>query len=70
MRVPFHREHASVPEICATMPSSVHVLRSEEELREAVERAAKYHKRTARLLRARSEYYEALGHSADHPALD
>jgi len=71
MRVRFHRDQASVPEICATAPSPVHVLRSEEELREAVERAAEFHQRTATLLRARSEHYEALlAIPVNHPVLD
>lgn len=60
MRMRFHRGHAPLPEIRATVPSSVHVLRSGEELREAVERAAAFHRRTATLLRARSEHYEAI----------
>jgi hypothetical protein len=61
MRVRFHSEHASLPEIGATtVRSSVHVLRNEEELREAVERAAAFHKRTATLLHARSDHYEAI----------
>lgn len=71
MRARFHREPASLPEIGATVHSSVHVLRSEEELREAVERAAEFHKRTATLLRARSEHYEAiLATPLDYSVLD
>jgi len=71
MRVRFHREHASVRVICATVPCSFHVLRSEEELHEAVERAAEFHQRTATLLRARSEQYEAmLAIPVHHPVLD
>ncbi len=71
MRVRFHPEHASLPEIGTTVPSSVHVLRSDEELREAVERAAEFHKRTATLLRERSEHYEAiLAIPLDHSVLD
>ncbi len=71
MRVRFHREVASLPERGATAHSSVHVLRNEEELREAVERAAEFHKRTATLLRARSEHYEAiLATPLDHSLVD
>jgi hypothetical protein len=67
----FHRERASVPKICVTVPSSVHVLRSEEELREAVERAAEFHEQTATLLRTRFERYEALlTIRVDRPVLD
>jgi hypothetical protein len=66
-----HREHASVPEVSAPRLSSVHVLRSEDELREAVQRAAEFHKRTATLLRARSDQYQALLEiPVDHPVLD
>jgi hypothetical protein len=61
MRVRFHRNHVSAaPSIVSAPSHSVHVLRSEEELHEAVERAAEFHQRTATLLRARSEHYEAL----------
>lgn len=71
MRVRFHRDHASVREFCATVPPSVHVLPSEKELREAVERAAEFHQRRATLQRARSERYEALlAVPVDHPVLD
>ena len=67
-----HRAHALVPEVPSPRLSSVHVLQSEDELREAIERAAEFHQRTATLLRSRSDRYEALllATPVNRPALD
>jgi len=72
MKLRFHRQRVSVPKCCGTDAGpSIHILRTEDEFREAVERAAEFHQRTATMLRARSEQYEALlAPSLDHCASD
>ncbi len=47
-------------EVISLKRSSVHVLRTEEELREAVERASEFDQRAADTLHTRSQHYRTL----------
>ena len=47
-------------EVISLQRSSVHILRTEEELREAVERAAEFDQRAADVLHTRSQHYRTL----------
>jgi hypothetical protein len=59
MHMPFHRNHRTY-EIKLPASTSVHVLRDEEDLRAALQRAADFDQRTADALLSRSAHYRAL----------
>ena len=61
---------ADVPpsEVISLKRSSVHVLRTEEELREAVERAREYERRGADEYQRRVGAYDRFLHLSDDPA--
>ena len=60
MHMPFHRGGRRTHEITLPASRSVHVLRDEEDLRKALERAAEFDQRTADALLSRSAHYRAL----------
>jgi hypothetical protein len=60
MRIRFHRGNQGSPKVEPRRTPSVHVLSDEQDLREAVRRAAEFDKRTADLLLSRSAHYRAL----------
>jgi hypothetical protein len=60
MKMRFHRGNRARPEIAANRTCSVHVLRDEGDLREALRRAAEFDQRTADMLLSRSAHYRAL----------
>jgi hypothetical protein len=60
MKMRFHRGNQARPEIAASRTCSVHVLRDEGDLREALRRAAEFDQRTADVLLSRSAHYRAL----------
>ncbi len=60
MRMRFHRGTQKTPESGPPKSHSVHVLNDEQDLREALRRAAEYDQRTADLLLNRSAHYRAL----------
>lgn len=60
MNMRFHRASRSTHEITPPAHNSVHVLRDEQDLREALQRAAEFDQRTADLLLNRSARYQAL----------
>jgi hypothetical protein len=60
MKMRFHRGNQAMPEIAANRTCSVHVLREEGDLREALRRAAEFDQRTADMLLSRSAHYRAL----------
>jgi hypothetical protein len=59
MHMPFHRGRRT-HEITLRASTSVHVLRDEQDLREALQRAADFDQRTADALLSRSAHYRAL----------
>ena len=59
MHMRFHRNHRT-HEITLPASHSVHVLRDEEDLREALRRAAEFDQRTADALLSRSARYRSL----------
>ena len=58
--MPFHRGNHRTHEITLPASHSVHVLRDEEDLREALRRAAEFDQRTADVLLSRSAHYRSL----------
>jgi hypothetical protein len=61
MNMRFHRASRRTHEITTQRSSnSVHVLRDERDLREALQRAAEFDQRTAEELLTRSAHYRAL----------
>jgi hypothetical protein len=60
MNMRFHRASRRTHEITQPASTSVHVLRDEEDLREALQRAAEFDQRTADLLATRSARYQSL----------
>lgn len=60
MNMRFHRASQGTHEIAQPASTSVHVLRDEQDLREALERAANFDKRTVDQLLTRSAHYRAL----------
>ena len=56
----FHRGTEKTPESGPREIRSVHVLNDEQDLRDALRRAAEYDQRTADLLLTRSAHYRAL----------
>ena len=60
MKMRFHRGKQARPEIATSRTCSVHVLRDEGDLREALRRAAEFDQRTADVLLSRSAHYRAL----------
>ena len=60
MKMRFHRGNQARPEIATSRTCSVHVLRDEGDLREALRRAAEFDQRTADVLLSRSAHYRAL----------
>jgi hypothetical protein len=60
MNMRFHRASRRTHEITQRTSNSVHVLRDEQDLREALERAAEFDQRTAEELLTRSAHYRAL----------
>ena len=59
MHMPFHRSRRT-HEITLRPCNSVHVLRDEQDLREALRRAAEFDQRTADALLSRSARYRSL----------
>ena len=59
MHMPFHRDQRT-HEIKLPAFTSVHVLRDEQDLREALKRAADFDQRTADALLSRSAHYRSL----------
>ena len=68
MRKRSHRGMSALPEDGTIKTSSVHVLRDEEDLREALRRAAEFDQRTADMLLSRSVHYRALLSEPTAPA--
>ena len=66
MNMRFHRGSQGTKEVAARASSSVHVLRDEEALREALRRAAEFDQRAGDALLSRSAHYRSL--LADAPA--
>jgi hypothetical protein len=60
MNMRFHRASRRTHEITQPASRSVHVLRDEQDLRDALQRAAEFDRRTADLLLNRSARYQAL----------
>jgi hypothetical protein len=60
MRKRSHRDTPTTPEDSTVRPPSVHVLRDEDDLRNALRRAAEFDQRTADMLLSRSAHYRAL----------
>jgi len=60
MKMRFRRGNQARPEIATSRTCSVHVLRDEGDLREALRRAAEFDQRTADMLLSRSAHYRAL----------
>jgi hypothetical protein len=67
MKMRFHRGNQARPEIATSRTCSVHVLRDEGDLREALRRAAEFDQRTADVLLSRSAHYRALRLRAARP---
>jgi hypothetical protein len=66
MNMRFHRASHRTHEITQPASTSVHVLRDEDDLREAIQRAAEFDQRTADLLLNRSARYRSLlAHSGE-----
>jgi hypothetical protein len=59
-----------MPEVATVRTTSVHVLRDEEDLRQALRRAAELDQRTADLLLSRSAHYRALLSEPDLPTAE
>ncbi len=68
MKMRFHRGNQASPEIATTRTCSVHVLKDERDLREALRRAAEFDQRTADMLLSRSAHYRALLSESPDPA--
>jgi hypothetical protein len=60
MRMRFHRGTQQAPQSGPPKNRSVHVLSDEQDLREALQRAAEYDQRTADMLLSRSAHYRSL----------
>ena len=60
MKMRFHRGNQGTTQVAARESSAVHVLRDEEALREALQRAAEFDQRTADALLTRSARYRSL----------
>jgi hypothetical protein len=60
MNMRFHRGSQGTPEVVTRECTSVHVLRDEEALREALRRAAEFDQRAADALLSRSAHYRSL----------
>ena len=60
MNMRFHRGSQGTREVVTRESSSVHVLRDEEALREALQRAAEFDQRAADALLSRSAHYRSL----------
>jgi len=61
MNMRFHRGNQGTPlEVSSREKSSVHVLRNEQDLKAALQRAAEFDQRAADLLLTRSAHYRAL----------
>jgi len=70
MRKRSHRGTPASPEGATVGIHSVHVLRDEDDLRQALKRAAEYDQRTADLLLSRSAHYRALLSEPELPAAE
>ncbi len=70
MRKRSHRGTPATPEVGTIRTPSVHVLRDEEDLRQALRRAAEFDQRTADLLLTRSAHYRALLSEPELPAAE
>jgi hypothetical protein len=64
MNMRFHRGSQGTTQVAARESSAVHVLRDEEALREALQRAAEFDQRAADALLSRSAHYRSLLASA------
>jgi hypothetical protein len=60
MKLRLRRRSHETPLAAGTHPTSVHVLRDEEDLRRALMRAAEFDQRAADVLLSRSAHYRAL----------
>ena len=67
MNMRFHRASNRTHEIAQRECTSVHVLSDEEDLREALQRAADFDQRTADILLTRSARYRSLLTSSSEP---
>jgi hypothetical protein len=70
MRKRSHRGTPAAPEVGPVRTPSVHVLSDEEDLRQALRRAAEFDQRTADLLLSRSAHYRSLLAEPDLPAAE
>ena len=70
MRKRSHRGTPASPEGGNVRTHSVHVLRDEDDLRQALKRAAEYDQRTADMLLSRSAHYRALLSEPELPAAE
>ena len=70
MRKRSHRGTPTTPEDSTIRTPSVHVLRDEDDLRQALKRAAEYDQRTADILLSRSAHYRALLSEPEIPAAE
>lgn len=68
MRKRSHRGTATAPENGTIRTPSVHVLRDEADLRQALQRAAEFDQRTADMLLSRSAHYRSLLSEPGNPA--
>ena len=60
MKKRFHRGTQTTPQATIHRHPAVHVLNDEQDLREALERAAAFDQRRAEMLATRSAHYRAL----------
>jgi hypothetical protein len=67
MHMRFQRGTEKTPESGPPEKHSVHVLKDEQDLRAALQRAAEYDQRTADLLLSRSAHYRSLLADAAEP---
>ena len=70
MRKRSRRGTPASPEGGTVRSHSVHVLRNEDDLRQALKRAAEYDQRTADMLLSRSAHYRALLSEPELPAAE
>ena len=70
MRKRSHRGTPASPAGGIVRSRSVHVLRDEDDLRQALKRAAEYDQRTADMLLSRSAHYRALLSEPELPAAE
>ena len=70
MRRRSHRGTPASPADGTVRSRSVHVLRDEDDLRQALKRAAEYDQRTADMLLSRSAHYRALLSEPELPAAE